>query len=151
RPLSAADRNSRFIPAGRPSGRHDEAQGLIGETTMAIDGIKVGGQSTKTLEDVAKFFEHAGDQKILGKYDKKTGETTLYIGKKQSSLIDKLTGAASRRKDEAKGAFDQLVAQSFKNIKSSRDLTADDLKNVDSLADNVGKQTGRLGSHAMRA
>src|SRR5262249_18772226 len=96
-------------------------------------------------------LEHAGDRKVLGKYDKTTGETTLYIGKKQSSLIDKLTGAATRRKEDAKNAFDHLVKSSFEKTKSSRVLTEADLKKVDDLADNVSKRTGRLGSHAVRA
>ncbi|MEJ1157310.1 protein kinase domain-containing protein [Prosthecomicrobium sp. N25] len=115
---------------------------------MAIHGPQftvTHGTTLKQIDDFLAQNTKAGD-KILGKLDKATGNTILYVGGK-TSLKDAVTGKAQQRKENAKNAFEQALAQTATGAKDG--LSKAKAEQIDKLLSDIAKLRASTGQHGM--
>lgn len=117
---------------------------------MPIVGGNLVVTSQTTLTELQSYLKDhtAQGDKILGKVDKTTGNTILYVGGK-TTLGDTISGKAERRKELAKQTFDRLLEEAVKSDMSA--LGKDARISLQNLAENIGSARESTGKHSMRS
>ncbi|MBT9292765.1 protein kinase domain-containing protein [Prosthecodimorpha staleyi] len=117
---------------------------------MPIVGGNLVVTSQTTLTELQSYLKDhtAQGDKILGKVDKATGNTILYVGGK-TTLGDTISGKAERRKETAKLTFDRLLEEAVKSDMAA--LGKDARVSLKGLAENIGTARESTGKHSMRS
>ncbi len=113
------------------------------------DTLTVGKQTT--LQEVRDFVDKVGgDQRIHGKYNEKTGETVLYVGKKSPSLLSKIFGNWGERRETAKIAIFNVMDKTLKQTMRNPSLSEPERARLDTLRDSIVNSTNSVRGHSMR-
>ena len=113
------------------------------------DTLTVG--KNTTTQQIRDFVDRVGDnQRIHGKYNEKTGETVLYVGKKSPSLLSKIFGNWGERRETAKLAIFEVMDKTLQ--KSLRNMPPNDPERfkLEALRNSIVESTNSVRGHSMR-
>jgi serine/threonine protein kinase len=113
------------------------------------DTLTVGKHTT--LQEVRDFVERVGDdQRIHGKYNEKTGETVLYVGKKSPSLLSRVFGNWGERREIAKLAIFEVMDKTLQKSLGSLPENDPERFKLEALRRSIVESTNSVRGHSMR-